>query len=297
MSKIVHELRSQPAMWRKALALSDAAGGLLPAAGERIALFGCGTSLYMAQAIASYREAAGAGESDAFSPSEMPRSRRYDRYVALSRSGTTTEVIDAMDDLGPDSMVAITTDPASPVGVRAEAVLDFGFADEASVVQTRFATSAVALWRARLGHDVETLAASCADVIEAPLPDEILTASQFVFLGHGPGVGLASEAALKVREAAGAWTEAYAAMELRHGPMSGLGPHSLVWSLGSLDGALGHDILATGARIAGGREDPLVELVRVQRAAVELAGMRGRDPDHPVHLERSVVLSRSSGDR
>ncbi len=43
---------------------------------------------------------------------------------------------------------------------------------------------------------------------------------RIVFLGAGWTVGLASEAALKLREAAGAWTESYPAMEYRHGPIS-----------------------------------------------------------------------------
>jgi glucosamine 6-phosphate synthetase-like amidotransferase/phosphosugar isomerase protein len=36
--------------------------------------------------------------------------------------------------------------------------------------------------------------------------------------------------------------------------------------------------------------DPLADLVRVQRLAVELATARGLDPDHPRNLAFSVVL-------
>lgn len=56
---------------------------------------------------------------------------------------------------------------------------------------------------------------------------------QFVFLGGGWTVGLAAEAALRFREASLAWTEAYYAMEYRHGPIRVAGEHTLVWLLGA----------------------------------------------------------------
>ncbi|MFD0535501.1 hypothetical protein ACFQY7_18870 [Actinomadura luteofluorescens] len=64
-----------------------------------MAVVGCGTSLYMAQAYAALREGAGHGETDAFAASEMPPGRRYDRVLALTRSGTTTEVLAVLDRL------------------------------------------------------------------------------------------------------------------------------------------------------------------------------------------------------
>ena len=63
----------------------------LPQPGDRVAVVGCGTSFYMARAVAALREAHGGGETDAFPASEFPIGRSYDRIVAISRSGTTTE--------------------------------------------------------------------------------------------------------------------------------------------------------------------------------------------------------------
>ena len=71
----------------------------------------------------------------------------------------------------------------------------------------------------------------------------------FVFLGHGWTVGLAHEAALKMREAAQAHTESYPAMEYRHGPISLAGPGSLVWILGTPDPTIADDVRATGATV------------------------------------------------
>ena len=93
-----------------------------------------------------------------------------------------------------------------------------------------------------------------------------------------------------MRETGGAWTEAYPAMELRHGPLSALGPRSLVWSLGPAPDGLCDDVARTGATWLESREDPLVALVRVQRLATANALAKGLDPDHPRFLSRSVIL-------
>ena len=67
-----------------------------------------------------------------------------------------------------------------------------------------------------------------------------LTAEQITFLGGGWTYGLAQEAALKMREAAGAWTEAYPAMEYRHGPIAITGRGRVAWMFGTLpDGLAG----------------------------------------------------------
>ena len=203
-SRTAQEVASQPACWRHAARLAADVAGSLPAPGERVAVAGCGTSWFMAQSYAAAREQAGHGETDAFAASEMPAGRRYDRVLVLSRSGTTTEIVQLLGRLaGTVPTVAITADAQSPVGQAAGEVIDLGFADEESVVQTRFATTELALLRAHLGHDPRPAADAAERVLAAPLPPGMLTAGQFTFLGTGWTYGLANEAALKLREAAG----------------------------------------------------------------------------------------------
>ena len=60
---VSEEIESQPALWQRAAELARAKADTLPKAGSRTALFGCGTSLFVAQAVAASREAAGAGET------------------------------------------------------------------------------------------------------------------------------------------------------------------------------------------------------------------------------------------
>jgi fructoselysine-6-P-deglycase FrlB-like protein len=165
------------------------------------------------------------------------------------------------------------------------------FADERAVVQTRFATAAVALFGHARGEDIAALAADAERALaEPPAVGPTSQPRQLVFLGRGMSVGLAREAALKTREAAGAWSEAYPALEYRHGPISVAGPGTLVWALADLPPGLAREIQDTGADLVEPSSDPLVELVRAQRFAVALALARGLDPDHPRHLSRSVVL-------
>ncbi|WP_156724788.1 SIS domain-containing protein [Streptomyces apocyni] len=303
------EIVSQPALWRQAAQSLPRHTAALPRRGERVAAVGCGTSWFMAQSYAALREGGGHGETDAFAASEFPHGRRYDRILAITRSGTTTEVLDLLHRVqGTTPTSAITADPATPVMRAADAVVVLDFADEESVVQTRFATTSLALLRAHLEAQdalpvgVRPLDAAIRDAERAvvePLDAAVCGAEQFTFLGVGWTSGLALEAGLKMREAAGAWTEAYPAMEYRHGPISITGPGRVVWAFGPLPAGLADDVarvdgtlVATSTGAATGL-DPLADLIRAQRLAVVLAEARGYDPDRPRNLTRSVVLGDS----
>ncbi|MEU6238670.1 sugar isomerase [Kitasatospora sp. NPDC047058] len=293
MSHVAEEIADQPACWSRALDLSP---GGLPEPGERVAVIGCGTSLYVAQAYAALRESSGLGETDAFAASEFPEARRYDRLLAITRSGTTTEVLDALDRARGVRTVAVTAGLDTPVVTAAGTVVDLSFADEKSVVQTRFATTCLVLLRGHLGLAPADLVEQGARAAHEDLPEGALAAGQFTFLGTGWTVGLAHEAALKLREASGSWTESYPAMEYRHGPISIGAPGRLVWFFGPPPAGLAEQVRATGAAVAGTAaadtaRDPLAELVRAQRLAVALAEARGLDPDRPRNLTRSIVLA------
>jgi fructoselysine-6-P-deglycase FrlB-like protein len=155
-------------------------------------------------------------------------------------------------------------------------------------VQTRFATSVLVLLRACLGEDLRHLPGQARAALAEPVPGAL--PAQIVFLGRGWTVGLAAEAALKCREAAGAWAEAYPAREYPHGPVSAAGPTSLVWSFDPLPDFVRSALAATGAAVVEPRLDPLAQLVAVHRLALALADAAGRNPDAPPHLSRSVQV-------
>jgi fructoselysine-6-P-deglycase FrlB-like protein len=294
MSITEQEIATQPALWRRAAGAAPALAGVLPARGDSVAVVGCGTSFFIARAWAAARERAGHGRTDAFAASEMPPGRTYDAIVAISRSGTTTEVIQLLRALaGTTRLVALTAVAAAPVADAADDAVVLDYADETSVVQTRFATTALALLLAHVGADVGASAAAAERALTAALPEQLDAVRQWVFLGSGWTVGLAEEAALKLREAAQSWAEAYPAMEYRHGPISVSDEQSLVWPLGPLPAGLREDVERVGATVLDAGPEPLAELVLAQRTAVALAELRGLDPDTPRHLTRSVILPTS----
>ncbi|MEU7723383.1 SIS domain-containing protein [Streptomyces tibetensis] len=292
MTHVEDELASQPDCWERAASEAPRFLKVLPAPGERVAIVGCGTSYFMAQAAAALREGAGQGETDAFAASEFPHGRRYDRVVALTRSGTTTEVLDLLARLRDGTRTtAITADPDTPVMTAADDLAVLDFADERSVVQTRFATTALTLLRAHLGLHPATAVTDARTALTEPLPEGLVDCGQFTFLGRGWTVGLANEAGLKMREAALAWAEAYPAMEYRHGPVSISTEGTATWMFGDAPDGLAEQVRGTGAAWIAGHLDPLAELVRAQRLAVAVAESRGLDPDRPRHLTRSVILA------
>ncbi|QQD76108.1 SIS domain-containing protein [Curtobacterium sp. YC1] len=284
------ELASQPETWRTAAGLLPTFAGALPQPGERVAVVGCGTSWFVAMSYAVAREQAGLGTTDAFAGSEYPASREYDRVVTISRSGTTTEIVDLLRALPSQRTALITAVPDSPAAAVADDVVALPFADERSVVQTRFATTTLALLRASIGDDVDALAAQAETALTLPI-DDLLDAEQVTFVGRGAAVGLTAEAALKTREAAQFWAESYPAMDYRHGPIAIAQPGRLVWSLGAAPTGLADDVAATGARFVHHDLDPIAGLVVVHRFAVALAEQRGLDPDNPRSLTRSVILT------
>lgn len=289
-SHVAAEIASQPDCWHRAgLAAADAAQ-VLPRPGERVAVVGCGTSWFIGQSYAVLREAGGHGRTDAFAASEFPGVRDYDRLVAITRSGTTSEVLELLQSVDVPT-VAITADAATPVGDVAGELVLLDFADEDSVVQTRFATSALALLRRGLGEELDRVIADAVEALGTELDPAWVAAEQFTFLGRGWTVGLAHEAALKMREAAGAWTESYPAMDYRHGPISITAPGRVAWMLGAAPPGLSRDVKETGGTYVSNGLDPMAQLVLAQRLAVRLAHDRGLDPDRPRHLTRSVILT------
>src|SRR5262245_12862201 len=238
MSATEREIRSQPAVWRQALTSPDLIGSardVLVAPRDRVLALGCGTSWFVAESYAALRERAGLGETDAACASEAAVTRPYDRVVAFSRSGTTTEVLDALARVPAGiGRFAVTAVEQTPVEAACDRTLVLGFADEESVVQTRYPTTTLALALAALGTGGADLPAAAAAALASPLPADPADIDHVVFLGSGWTVGLAHEAALKVREAAHGWSESYPVMDFRHGPMAVAGPRSLVWVFGDL---------------------------------------------------------------
>lgn len=290
MTEVLREISSQPRAWEQSATLLSTVESALPARGERVAVIGCGTSWFVAEAYAVLREGAGHGETDFFTAADLPPRRRYDRILAISRSGATTEVLRALQSSSAPS-TAITLDAQAPVADAAGATIALDFVTERAVVQTVFATTTLMLLRASLGESLAPVVAQAERVLAGGVEVELESADQFTFLGQGWAHGIAREAALKMREAAQAWTESYPQLEYRHGPIAIAQPGRVVWILGRPVWELVEDVQTTGASVICDDLDPVADLVRVQLLAARLAERRGLDPDNPRHLTRSVILS------
>ena len=159
-----------------------------------------------------------------------PRSCRTAPAAATTRSSRSPAP--ARPPRSPTRSPATTSPTAPPRSSRsttrpsrdaADAAIVLDFADEESVVQTRFATSALTLLREHVAPGARGARGRRrrrgARASRCPVAD-LAAYDQWTFLGRGWTVGLAAEAALKMREAAQAWTESYPLFEYRHGPIA-----------------------------------------------------------------------------
>jgi fructoselysine-6-P-deglycase FrlB-like protein len=284
------EISTQPESWKRAVAQAETELAGYPADGERVLIMGCGTSYYAAIAWAWIREQAGHGLTDAMIASEFTTlTRDYDRVIAISRSGTSVDVVEALERLDPAvRLTAVLGDLDTPIGARANDIIDLSYADETSVVQTRFPTTLLTLVRARHGDgDLGALIEQGRAAVAAGADEEM--PRQLVVLGEGYAAALAQEAALKCRESAGMWAEAYATGEYRHGPISVAGPGTLVWGVTPIPPVVVEAVEATGAKVRQPTHEALAELVTLQFHAVAWADSVGRDANLPIHLSRSVM--------
>ena len=289
MSMVRREIGSQPEVWTNGLAVELAQH--LPGRDDWVGVIGCGTSFYTAQSYASYRESNGLGRTDAF-PASLAPPREWDCLIAISRSGTTTEVLDALSRARATKKLAVTTGYDVPLASAVDDVLALPFADEESVVQTRFATTALATLLNSVGYNVQASVHDATSAAGVDLESNVWQgARQFVFVGVDWTFGIANEAALKLREMAGQWSESYPAMEYRHGPISVADHGTVFWGFGPRDEALVDSVRAAGAHVHWPECDPIASLVAVQRLGLALAEARGYNPDAPKHLTRSVILA------
>jgi len=262
------EILSQPQTWQSTLdSFSDRKNSfdkfLDRAVFDHVLAIGCGSTHYLSQIakglITQYTDIlahASPASELWFYPNKCASSRTM--LVAISRSGTTTETIKAMESFQETSggmVLAITCCPESPLAQGADFVLASPDAHEESIAQTRSFTSMLILAQclaSTLAHDearlkrLHRLPRVLEEVLEriGQLPQQLgedLTIESIFFLGSGPLYGLANEAMLKAKEMSLSYSEAYHPMEFRHGPMSMVSEKALVIGLFS-DTGLAHEL-------------------------------------------------------
>jgi len=272
------EIIHQPDAWEDALrafaGLETAVRDAWARLGCRNVVFtGCGSTHYLSlTAAALFREltgipACGVPASEIlFFDGALPDPAAT-LLIAVSRSGTTTETLAAIDHFrarGGAAVWVVTCYPESPLAAAADMVLPAVAAREESVAQTRSFASMLMLcqalaaciggaeWRALelvpdLGRELIAQSEPLAQTVGHRLSD-----ARLYFLGSGLRYGLASEAMLKMTEMSLTVAQAFHFLEFRHGPMSMVEPNTQIIGLLSAEEAAHeravlHEMQAFGA--------------------------------------------------
>ncbi|HEU4653850.1 MAG TPA: SIS domain-containing protein, partial [Steroidobacteraceae bacterium] len=139
--------------------------------------------------------------------------------------------------------------------------------------------------------------------------DALQSATNLFVVGRGFGLGIAQEAALKLKETCGLHAEAFSAAEVQHGPMALVrdgfpilafsqndDTRNSIESIASQFAGRGARVLLAGGIAAGTIKlpviaahpviEPILMILSFYRMAESLARARGFDPDVPPHLRK-----------
>ncbi len=324
------EIREQPAVWETIARSSEAQRLADGCRGERIVLIGSGSSLFVAQlgALALRRRRI---EAHALASTEARLDHRaYEgcTVIAVSQSGRSSDLFEALEVLEPRQLIALTNSPSSRLAQQAHTVIDIQAGEERAVPASKSVSASVALllWAASLlgggasrnrevlertahavwawfdsedAHRVETAAGVIARCRSA------------VVLGTDYGLPIASETALKLKEASYLHAEGFAAGEFRHGSVAIADDQTAAIGIVDADGfdivaRPMRELLGSGAarytmgsagidgiaRLGPDVEEPfntLAWLVTAQLLALHAGRARGIDSDAPRGLTKAIV--------
>jgi len=261
------EITSQPVVWAEVINSFTARQDEVVAAynalnPDKVLFIGCGSTYYLSQtAAALFQGLTGIPASVAPSselllfPEQIVADPGRTLLIAISRSGTTTETLQAATrfrKMGGMAVWAISCYPQSELAHNADLRLLAEAAQEQSIAQTRSFSSMLILAQALAakvgGKDLSSLVA-LPEMLKSLLENSAgmveilgnrLDLDRFFFLGSGYQYGIANEAMLKMKEMSLTNSEAFHFMEFRHGPMSMANEKALIVGLFS-DSARVHE--------------------------------------------------------
>jgi glutamine---fructose-6-phosphate transaminase (isomerizing) len=238
------------------------------------ALFtGCGTSFHAAQ---TGGEAVQALELVLEPPAA-------DVLVLVSHEGTTPLTLEAAERFsGPKWCV--TAAPESPIASLCHEVVVATPELEQSYCHTAGYTCAVAALAAMRGEDISWFPNAVAEALHDPFPAS--EHERWLVAGAGRDWPTAQEAVLKLREGAFVAAEAHQTEQLLHGHLAAVDEGVRVFVLEgegraadrARDAAAALRILGCDVTLVP-TAHPVVDIVRFQLLAVDLADARGVDPD------------------
>ncbi len=244
-------------------------------------------------------------------------------FIAISQSGKSPDLLAAAQNARESGafVVALCNTPDAPLMTVAHHGIALHAGRETSVAATKSFIASLSALVQLVGEWTQNrelavaLASAPVQLREAWSADwragiEPLAAARNLFvIGRGYGLGIAQEAALKLKETCGLHAEAFSAAEVQHGPMALVGRGFPILAFSQNDDsrdsietmarefvARGAAILLAGGRVEGARAlpvigahpviEPMLMIQSFYRLAESVARARGLDPDTPPHLRK-----------
>lgn len=261
---------------------------------------------------------------------ELPKSDLSDTAVlAFSVSGQSTDIAQAAEWLAERGayVVGVTNaeDDDCRLGAASSALCHLRAGEEHAVPSTKTLCAQFFASAALLGYDIDKPARQTAEALRSldargygeQLADFMRAASTVSWVGRGPSLAAALDAALKCRETARQESNGWSAAEIQHGFVGSLGADDRVILFSDGNDTTGNVIAVTNALlsrntpfvVAGDAYQTSTESAHTsaflaldlpdarwaraavlanlsQRAAFELAVLRGLDPDCPAGLKK-----------
>jgi glucosamine--fructose-6-phosphate aminotransferase (isomerizing) len=325
-------------------------GGIELAAREmldirRVKILGCGSAAYAGAVGAHMIEQLARIPAHAEPASEFryrnPVIERDTLYVAVSQSGETFDTLAAIQEVKRKGghVLGVVNTVGSTIARECGRGVYLHAGPEVAVVSTKTWTStavAFALLALQLGRVRDLSAGQGARLLSAlaALPDQIAGiveredelaaisarlagADHAYYLGRAAGYAVAQEGALKLKEISYLHAEAYAASELKHGPLALISPETPTLMVLPDDDLLSKNLSTIAeVRTRGGpvvavthpgvaaegveaafavprsepELDPILLNIPLQLVAYQVARGLGRDIDQPRNLAKSVTV-------
>ncbi|MBU1500099.1 glutamine--fructose-6-phosphate transaminase (isomerizing), partial [Patescibacteria group bacterium] len=190
---------------------------------------GCGTAYYAAL-FAEYYFRLNGFEAEAIMASEYQKILKLVKpdqlLIVLSQSGETIDIINSVKELTKKKIpiVALTNVLGSSLYRLADYKILLGAGQEVAVASTKAFTAKLAIILNLLGLDSGLIKAAAALSLDRKkirtLSQTIKDCDHIFVIGRGISYPIALEAALKIKEVSYIHAEAYAAGELKHGPIA-----------------------------------------------------------------------------
>ena len=244
-------------------------------------------------------------------------------FIAISQSGKSPDLLAATDSAraGGALTVALCNTPDSPLMQMVDVAVPLHAGTERSVAATKSYIASLscivqllANWQdsrdlSAALHQIPDQLARAWECNWTPGVETLRDAVNLFVVARGFGLGIAQEAALKLKETCGLHAEAFSSAEVKHGPMALVRAGFPLLMFAQADDTragleeLAAEFAARGARVllAGAEArgatllpsiaahpviEPILQIQSFYGMANALALARGLDPDRPPHLHK-----------